>query len=135
MSWPLDHLWVRMGLSWLYHRIHGRIMLPIIPLRSRCRTPTERRIRGTIVRIRWPGRTAASTRNHLPRRVRARLRIAHHIHIRTRPLRVALHDIRREELPTHRIIVPRVEIIQPRHTVRLLACEADAGGQRAGTVA
>ncbi len=132
MSWPLDHLWVRMGLSWLYHRIHGRIMLPIVPLRGWCRTSLERGISGTIVRIRWPRRTTLiATRIYVSRGVRPCLRIPHHIHIRTGPLRVALHHIRREKLPRQRIIVPRVEVIKPRHAVRLLASEANAGGQRA----
>jgi len=71
----------------------------------------------------------------LPRRVRPTLRVPPNIRIRTGPLRVALHHIRREELPRQRIIIPRIEVIQPRHTIGLLTREADAGGQRAGTVA
>src|SRR5579875_643264 len=77
-----------------------------------------------------PARFSVSTYEPSPCGIGPTLRIPSDIGIRARALRVALRGIRREELTNHWIIVASHIVIQPTHTVSLLAGKADAGGQR-----
>ena len=58
--------------------------------------------------------------SHIPsRRIAKGLRVAIDIGIRIQALRIALRRIRREEHPHHRVIVARMQVIQPRAIVVL----------------
>src|SRR5579883_3622857 len=76
-----------------------------------------------------------TSRHPLPRRVRHRLRVLPHVPIRIDPLRVALLRIHREEQAHHRIIPPRMILIQPRERIGFLPGERFGGTRRADRVA
>ncbi len=66
------------------------------------------------------------TRKHPSRGITQRLRVVAHIAVGVHPLRVALSDIGRHKAAHHRIIVPRVVVVQPAG-IEVLAREALVG--------
>src|SRR5579883_2421348 len=76
-----------------------------------------------------PGGVAIAIGPALSRRVCARLRVASHIGVGVHALRIALFEIRGEELAYCWIVVASDVVIQPCHAVESLAGEPDAGRQ------
>ena len=68
-------------------------------------------------------------------RVGLRLRVPPHIAIGVHPHSIALHTIGREEHPHDRVIIARIERVQPRQAIIVLPGKAFGGGEIAGVVA